>query len=176
MTNPAWTRTAGIDTYGGHAQKRNYANQGKIDALTDIDADDINRIASDLSTNTRMQAFLVARLTLNDTSPAAPTVHWCAFQPTGVSTTNFAGDAPPTGFPTFTRLGNGNIEVTFSASYSDEYGNSASTNLEDADGGGAGATFANVVGEITSAVVAEFTVTGTAGTAIQNAVIHIEVY
>lgn len=176
MTNPAWTRTAGIDTYGGHAQKRNYANQGKIDALTDIDANDINRIGSDLATTVRMQPFLVARLTLNDTSPAAPTVQWCAFQPAGVSTTNFAGDAPPTGFPTFTRLGNGNIEVTFAASYSDEYGNSAATNLEDADGGGAGATFANVAGEPTSATVAEFTVTDVAGSAVQDAVIHIEVY
>lgn len=176
MTNPAWTRTAGPEAYGAHANKVNYMNQGKIDALTDVGAEDINRIGLDLSAVVRTAPLLVARLTLSDTSPDDPTVHFCAFQPSGVITTDFAGDAPPAGFPTFTRLGNGNIRVTFDASYADDYGNSAATDLQDADGSGAGGNFANVSGTTPTTTTAEFTVFGTGGTAINDQTIHIEVY
>ena len=174
-TNPAWTRSNGIEDYGGHAQKSNYMGQGKIDARTDVDAAEINRMASDLAAGVATAPFLVAYLTQDDTGTDDPTVHFCAFQPSGVAT-SFAGDNPPAGFPTFTRTGDGVIRVTFAASYTDEYGNSASTTIRYGKGGGAGSVFASVTGNKVSDILIDFYTWDDDGTALIDQPITIRVY
>lgn len=176
MTDPAWARTAGPGSYGGDVNKANYMNQGKIDALTDVGAEDINRIALDLSAVVRTAPFLVARLTQDDTGTDDPTVHVCMFQPSGVSTTDFAGDAPPTGFPTFTRQADGHIRVTFASSYSDDYSNSAATSILAGAGGIATSTAGVVTGEIVSATTIDFRTFDTSGSAATDEEIVILVY
>lgn len=176
MSNPPWARTASIYDYGAHPQKTNYMGQGLIDARTDVGAQHINRAGVDLQAAVRMAPFLIARLTLNDTSPDDPTVHWCLFMPTGEVNSDFAGDAPPAGFPTFTRLGNGNIRITFDASYQDELGVSVATDVRDATGCGAGSAFANVTGQRASATTAEFFVSDSGGTALNDQTITVRVY
>lgn len=176
MSSPAWSRSAGIAAYGGHINKANYMGQGLIDARTDVGKDEINRIANDMQSMVRAAPFLLARMTLNDTSPAAPTVHWVAFQPVGEITTNFAGDSPPTGVPTFTRVGGGWVRITFAASYADDYGNSETTVLRDAGGGGAGTVYANVAGTVPTSVTAEFRVSDVNGVALDDQTITVRVY
>jgi len=119
--SPAWTRTVDFTHYGGHADKANYLSRGSIDALTDIDAEEYSRLASDQAAAVRSAPMAAMRLTFNDTSPAAPTIQ-SVLMMTGVRLTSYAGGSPPSGFPSAARNGGADATITFAASYLDEYG------------------------------------------------------
>lgn len=118
---PAWTRTASHTNYGGDTNKRNYLSRGVIDALTDVGAEAICRIAADLEAISRTSPFASITYLCNDGSPAAPTIE-VVFGMVGVRTTSYAGDAAPTGFPSAARNGAGDATFTFLSSYTDAYG------------------------------------------------------
>ena len=130
LGSPPWDRSAGIAQYGGHVNKENYLSVGTINPLTDIDAGNIMRIAADLKAVSNTAAFAVLHLTQDDSTPDDPTVNSARLM-TGVATASYAGDAPPTGFPTVTRVSDGVILVTFSSSYSDDYSISADLDIMD---------------------------------------------
>lgn len=118
---PAWARTVDHADYGGHVNKTNYQSQGVVNPRTDVGAEAIARMTADLAAVVRTAEFFEATILCNDASPAAPTVE-SVLMMTGVRTSPYAGDAPPTGFPTVTRNGTGDFTITFAASYSDAYG------------------------------------------------------
>ncbi len=118
---PAWTRTVSHVDYGGHPSKRDYMGQGAIDALTDLSAAQLCRLASDVAAVVRTAEFAVMVLLCNDSSPAAPTVEFVSLM-TGVRLVEYAGDAAPSGFPSAARNGNGDVTITFASSYTDDYG------------------------------------------------------
>ena len=119
--SPAWTRTADFSHYGGHASKENYLGRGAIDALTDVGAEEFSRMVADAAAATRTAPFAVITYSCNDTSPDAPTVEF-VYMMTGIRTVSYEGDAPPSGFPSAARNGDGDVTFTFASSYSDEYG------------------------------------------------------
>ena len=117
---PAWTRTASHTNYGGDTNKRNYLTRGVIDALTDVGAEAICRMAADLEAIARTAPFATITYLNNDGTPAAPTIETVHMM-TGVRLTSYAGDAAPTGFPSAERNGAGDVTFTFLTSYNDPY-------------------------------------------------------
>lgn len=130
---PAWTRTASIEAYGGHAEKQNFLSQGAVDPRTDVTAEQINRLAADLVACARVAPVCVIRYLNRDTSELAPSVTYCRLA-SGV-TGAYAGDTPPTGFPTLARVSDGNVTITFPADLSDDFGVAAKVNLIGGIGG-----------------------------------------
>lgn len=122
---PAWTRTASIEDYGGHTEKENYLGGGAINPLTDVDAREFSRMTADLAAVVRTAPFLVATYSADDAGAADPIVEFI-WMMTGNVAGPFLGSTPPPGFPTFERTGDGVVVITFDASYTDEYGVSAS--------------------------------------------------
>jgi hypothetical protein len=121
---PAWSREVAHTDYGGNVNKVNYLSRGKIDALTDVGAADLCRLAADLEAVVRTAPFAVISYTCNDNvvmGVAPPTIR-SAFMMTGVRTTSYQGGAAPSGFPSSARNGDGNVTFTFAGSYSDPYG------------------------------------------------------
>jgi hypothetical protein len=119
--NPAWTRSASIESYGGHEFKENFMSQGVVDARTDVGADQINRLAADLSALTRVAPLAVIIIQNDDTGTNNPTVLGAWLQ-SGVSSDGYAGASPPAGFPTVTRVSDGSFYVTFPAQLADDFG------------------------------------------------------
>lgn len=117
---PCWTRTASHTNYGGNTAKHNYLSRGAIDALTDVGAEALCRLAADLEAVSRTAPFAVITYLNNDGSPAVPTIE-CVYGMIGVRTTSYAGDAAPAGFPSAARNGAGDVTFTFASSYSDAY-------------------------------------------------------
>lgn len=126
---PAWSRTASHDIYGGDVDKENLQSIGATNAKTDVGADAFVRACADLAADTRTAAFSKLLITCNDSVPGAPTIQ-CVHQMTGVRLTSYVGDAAPSGFPSASRNGNGDVTVTWAASYSDPYGVSEATNIQ----------------------------------------------
>jgi hypothetical protein len=118
---PAWTRAATHEDYGGNVDKQNYLSRGVIDALTDVGAEELCRMAADLEACVRTSPFCVMSVRCNDGTCAAPTFSSVLMQ-TGVRATSYEGDAAPAGFPSGARDSDGIITVVFSASYADPYG------------------------------------------------------
>lgn len=129
---PSWVRSVGFEDYGGHANLQNYQGQGVVNPRTDVGAEALARMTSDLAAVVRTLPFAVFTVLCNDTSPAAPTVI-AAFMQTGVATVSYAGDAPPTGFPAFARVSAGKITATFASSYTDPYGVSGAFGITHAE-------------------------------------------
>jgi hypothetical protein len=119
--DPAWVRTSSLETYGGHAEKRNHLGQGSIDALTDVSAEEFSRLTADLAAIMRTAPFGSYWFVCNDTSPAAPTIV-AVNSMIGIRTTPYEGDAAPPGFPSAVRNGTGDVTFTWDASYTDPYG------------------------------------------------------
>lgn len=119
--SPAWTRQTSHTDYGGNVLKQNYMGLGVVNSLTDVGAEDFCRMCSDLAAVARTAAMWVITYECNDSSPAAPTIE-VADGMTGVRLVSYEGDNAPTGFPSASRNGNGDVTVTFDASYDDEYG------------------------------------------------------
>ena len=118
---PAWTRTASHTNYGGHVNKRNYLSRGKIDALTDVGAEELCRIAADLEAISRTGPFATITYLCNDGGGNPPTIE-TVYMMTGVRLTSYAGGVAPAGFPSAARNGNGDCTFTFASSYADPYG------------------------------------------------------
>jgi hypothetical protein len=114
-------RTNTHESYGGNTSKQNHLSRGKIDALTDVGAEDLCRIASDLAALARVAPVAVLTYTCNDSTSGAPTVLY-ANTMTGVRSTSYAGDSAPAGYPSAARNGNGDATFTFAASMTDDYG------------------------------------------------------
>ena len=119
--SPAWVRAMSHEDYGGHTDKTNWQSQGVVNPRTDVGADAFSSLCSHLAACARTAPFCVISLTLNDTSPAAPTVNSVRMM-TGVRSTSYAGGSAPTGFPTCTRVSDGVAYITFASSYDDPYG------------------------------------------------------
>lgn len=126
---PAQVRSANIQDYGGHADKRNYQAQGVVNPLTDVDATQFTRITADLAACARVAPFCVITVQCNDTAPAAPTV-LRALQMGVVAPTGYAGASPPdANLPTLARDGDGAFTITWPATTTDDYGVSAPVDL-----------------------------------------------
>lgn len=119
--HPLWTRAAGHANYGGHTEKRNHLSQGVVDPETDVSAQQLARLATDLASVARVAPFAYMVVQCNDGSPAAPTVT-LANLANGVSSAGYEGNAAPSGFPTLARVSDGRFSITFSSSYADDYG------------------------------------------------------
>lgn len=119
--NPAWLRTSAFDTYGGDLNKQNYQSQGVVNPRTDVGAEGFSRLTADVASIARTVEFCSMLVQCDDATPGPPTVVNCRLM-TGVTAVSYVGNAPPTGFPTVARNGNGDVSVTFASSYSDEYG------------------------------------------------------
>lgn len=118
--SPLWVRTVDFAHYGGNTEKSNYLSRGAIDALTDVDAEQFARFTADAAAIARVSPFCILTVECNDTSPAAPTFTY-VHMATGVRLVSYEGDAPPTGFPSGSRNGTGDITITFAATYNDPY-------------------------------------------------------
>lgn len=117
--NPAWTRSVDYSQYGGDPNKQNYQSQGVVNPKTDVGAEGFSRLVSDAAAVVRTAEFCVMQV-LCDVGGTATTVEHCRMM-TGISA-SYVGSAPPTGFPSITRNGNGDVSITFASAYSDEYG------------------------------------------------------
>ena len=118
--SPAWVRNADHTTYGGNAEKTNYQSRGVINALTDVGAEEFVRMVSDLAAVVRTAPFCVINVTGRDSTVQDPTVNRVTLQ-TGATASSYDGGSPPAGFPSVTRVGDGNYLVTFAATYADPY-------------------------------------------------------
>lgn len=118
---PAWTRTASHTNYGGHINKRNYQTRGVIDALTDVGAEALCRLAADLEALTRTGPFAMITYLCDDAGGNPPTIETVHMM-TGVRLTSYAGGSAPVGFPSAARNGNGDVTFTLASSYTDAYG------------------------------------------------------
>ena len=126
--SPAWVRNADHTIYGGDTNKTNWHSQGVTNARTDVGAEAFVRLAEDLSAVVRTAAFCELTITCNDTVPGPPTIV-AVNQMTGVTLTSYVGNSPPAGFPSGARNGNGDVTITWAASYTDDYGVSGNVNI-----------------------------------------------
>src|SRR5678815_5997449 len=126
--SPPWLRTNSLDHYGGNIDKQNYLSRAAIDALTDVDASQFSRLASDMAALQRVMPFCTLTLVCSDTLPAAPTIEFIHMQ-TGYTSSSYIGSSPPTGFPSASRNGNGDVTITFASSYLDPYSVSGSFSI-----------------------------------------------
>jgi hypothetical protein len=93
---------------------------------------------------------------------------------TGVQLTSYAGDTPPSGFPSASRNGNGDITFTFAASYLDEYGVSGAYIPSNPVGMVLGAT-AGMVSAVRTGSTLRVRAWDAAGTALSNPNISLTV-
>jgi len=145
-------RTIAIGHYGGHSSKENYLSRGAIDPLTDIAAEEVCRMTADLAAVVRTAPLAVITYLNNDASPAAPTVE-SVLMMSGVRLISYPADSPPSGFPSATRAGTGEVIFTFASSYLDDYGVSGAFALYSARATGHGSTFVEVTTEIAGLTV-----------------------
>lgn len=118
---PLWLRQNDYAVYGGNLNKTNFASRGVINPKTDLGAEAFSRMAADMAAIARVAAFCELTLICDDVTPGAPTVEYASLM-TGIRTTSYLASSPPAGFPSIARNGNGDITLTFAASYTDPYG------------------------------------------------------
>lgn len=171
---PAWTRTAGIEDYGGHMQKVNFASQGVINARTDVGAEAINAIARDLVAATRTAPFAVLKVQCQDTAATAPDIG-PALLMSGTRSAPYSGATPPAGFPAAVRNGDGDVTLTFDADYLDDYSVSGALIITGADGGLMGAIAGIVTCEVSGSTV-RCRVTDTSGGAMTDTAFTLQVW
>lgn len=165
-TYPLWTRTAGIGSYGAHINKEDYLGLGKINALTDVDAGDICRVAGDLTAVGRPAPFLSMTMTARDTGTLAPLVHSVQIMSSDAYNVDYTGSSPPAGMPTVTRVSNGVILVTLATTYADDFGAVGTLTLEHGGGGAHGSVMCTVQPDILTANTCRFYMFDAAGAAL----------
>lgn len=152
---PAWVRTNDHSSYGGNINKRNYLDQGVVDAQTDVGADEFCRLAADVAALIRTSPACTLTYLCNDTTPAAPTIESATAMWAAPRTSSYEGDDAPSGYPSAARNGNGDVTFTFASSYTDDYGVSGSLAIAHAIASAhvASAVFRNVTVEISGQTV-----------------------
>lgn len=130
---PAWVRANGFDAYGGAVDKDNYESQGKVNAQTDVGAEEIMRLSADMAAVQRTADWCGATFVCDDTTTQTVTVGPIN-QMTGSRSATYAGATPPSGFPTVTRIADGHYRAVWATSYTDEYGVAGSVNIIGGDG------------------------------------------
>lgn len=97
---PAWARTTTIEDLGGHVDKRNLLDIGKVNARTDVDAGDIQRIAESVVSAARTAPLFW--MTLRFENPDIFWVEQCSTQWAGLSGQYLIGSPTTVQFPTVT--------------------------------------------------------------------------
>lgn len=122
--SPPWLRTQSITDYGGDANKTDYLGIGVVNPKTDVSAAQLLRHINDVSAIGRVSPFCRIEFETNDqeTPAADPTVLSAIGMKFTYSGPGYAGGSPPTGYPTVTRIADGQVRVTFASSYTDEFG------------------------------------------------------
>lgn len=116
-----WSRTADHTIYGGNVSKVNLHSQGVTNPLTDVGAEAFCRMTADEAAVVRTAPWCTITVTCRDTIPGAPLIE-AVHQMTGIRLAQYAGDSAPSGFPSAARNGNGDVTITWAASYVDPYG------------------------------------------------------
>jgi len=171
--SPPWVRNSDHATYGGSTTKANYQAQGVTNPRTDVSAEAYVRMATDTAALSRTGAIGLVTFTPDDAGANDPTVDSCDLM-TGNST-NYDGGAAPTGFPAVERVSDGIYDVTMPASLTDEYSVSAAVSIVHAEGSGHGGTAAIVNCDITAVNIVRVYVFDTAGAALADIKLTIEI-
>lgn len=171
--SPSWVRNSDYTTYGGNVNKANYQGQGKVNARTDVDAEEFARMTADLAAIMRTASMCVLTFTCRDTAVLDPLVTEASMQPSGAVTVSYSGDAPPAGFPTVERIGDGHVRVTFDASYTDPYGVSGAFAPSQAIPGAHGSTGLDVGVVISGATVDVYITSGGAAATDKSATLEV---
>lgn len=174
-TPPAHTRTASMNRYGGDMNKTDYLGIGPVNPLTDWGARDLCRTAADLAAAVRTATFLHITLTCRDTGVLNPLVHNVATQVGDILDAEYSGGAPPTGYPTITRVSDGVILVTLDSSYSDPFGTAAAFKIRFLYASAHGTPMATVQPEIVTDTTCRFHVFDAAGAALIDRKISVEI-
>ncbi len=172
--SPAWMRVAAHTDYGGNVNKQNYLSRGVIDALTDVGAEAICRMSADLEACVRTCPFATITYLCNDSGTSPPTIE-VVYMMTGVRTTSYAGNTPPSGFPSAARNGNGDVTFTFASTYSDAYAVSGAFTPQHAIAGLYGATAGSVTCVISGQTIRVRAFVA-AGTAMSDALVNLQVW
>jgi hypothetical protein len=172
---PPWVRTNDLTHYGGHPNKENYLSRGSIDPLTDVDASQFSRLASDVAALQRVAQFCTLTILCNDSVPAAPTVEYVHMQ-TGVTAISYAGDDPPDGFPSAERVSNGVVDITFDSSYTDPYNVSGAFSITHLIPGLISTSAGEAIAERVSSTVVRLRAFNSAGSAVSNARMTLSVW
>lgn len=115
--NPLWSRTASLESYGGHANKRNFGGIDVVDATTDVGADQVNRLAADMAAAALVLPLIVMPVTYYAALPCpvfGVSAQWGISGP-------YSGDSPPTGMPEVTSTGTA-LYVQLPATMADQAG------------------------------------------------------
>lgn len=171
---PVWSNTSSHTYYGGNTEKQDYLNQGPIDALTDIAANEWVRAAEDLAATARTADFAVIQYTNNDGSPAAPTINTAKLM-TGENLAGYAGDAAPAGFPSAARNGTGDVTFTFASTYTDAYGVTQALTIRGAQATVNTTTIGHDATASWSGQTVTVKVTNAAGTAVADQDVTLEI-
>lgn len=126
--NPAWVRSSDHTTYGGDLNKTNWHSQGVTNARTDVGAESFCRLAEDMSASMRTAPWALVTVSCDDITPAAPTI-LTINQMTGARVISYLGSSAPAGFPSASRNGNGDVTISWAASYADDYGVSGTIHI-----------------------------------------------
>lgn len=170
-----WLRSNDLSHYGGDINKENYLSRDAIDALTDVSASQFSRLASDVAALQRVMPFATITLLCSDSAPAPPTIEFITMQ-TGIASTSYIGNAPPTGFPIATRNGNGDVSITFASSYSDPYSVSGAFSISSILPCLISSSSGEAVAELVSSTVVRLRAFTSAGSAISNARMSLTVW
>ena len=144
--DPAWTRTAGADTYGGISTLRNLGDIGAVNAKTDVTAEEYLRISSDLARCVQTAPLFWMRMTLEFDSGAflSAAVTQCCAQWSGPSGSYDGATPPSTSWPTVASGGSAAVIVSFpglvsgsALSAADDYGVAGAFSLSAASASGA---------------------------------------
>ena len=171
---PAWLRQNNFASYGGHLEKKNFASRGAINPKTDVSAEAFSRIAADLAAVALVAPFGVFTILCDDSTPGPPTVEYASMM-TGTRSSSYLGNAPPTGFPSVARNGNGDFTMTFAATYTDPYGVAGALELKNPKPTLVGSTPGSAQAEILTATTLRVRAFVLAGTALSNARVSLNV-
>jgi hypothetical protein len=173
---PAWSRTADAEIYGGHADKRDYQTQGVVNPKTDVSAAQFARLCADVAACARVASFCQLTLTCDDATPDDPTVNFVRQMDLGQNTAGYAGDSPPSGFPTCTRVSDGKVQVVLASTPADDFSVSQALTTYHAQADVLGSSvFATVHIVKVNATTWTFEAVDSSGTAIADAQMAIEV-
>lgn len=173
--SPLWARTVDIAHYGGNVEKSNYLSRGAIDALTDVDAEQFARLTADAAAIARVTPFCTLTLTCEDSDPGAPTITY-VHMATGVRLVSYDGGAAPTGFPSASRNGTGDVTVTFASTYSDAYGVSGAFSISHAKACVVHTAVARAVAQVATSTTVRLRAFDASDAALSNATMTLTVW